>query len=43
MKLFEPMTRFIVEPEDEIYIQCNQYFKKRRPLKENHQICIICY
>ncbi len=43
MKLFEPMTRFIVEPEEENYNQCNQCSKKRRPLKENHQICIICY
>src|SRR6266498_2609460 len=42
-KLFEPMTRFIVELEDEIYNKCNKCFKKRRPLKEYHQICIICH
>ncbi len=43
LKLFEPMARFIVEIEDDIYNKCNKCFKKRRSLKENHQICIICY
>ena len=43
MKLFEPVTRFIIESEDKIYNKCNKCHKKRRPLKENHQICIICY
>ncbi len=37
------MTRFIVELKDEIYNKCNKCFKKRRSLKEHHQICIICY
>src|SRR3989337_2190586 len=43
MKLFEPATRLMIEPEDEIYNKCNKCFKKRRYLKKNHQICIICY
>src|SRR5688572_25944594 len=43
MKLLEPITRFMVEPEDEIYERCNKCFKRRRSLKESHQICIICY
>ncbi len=37
------MARFIIELEDEIYNRCNKCHKKRRPLKKNHQICIICY
>ncbi len=43
MKLFEPMMRFIVEPEIDSYNKCNKCFKRRRSLKENHLICIICY
>ncbi len=43
IKLFEPMTRFIIKSEDDTYNKCNKCFKKRRSLKENHQICIICY
>jgi len=39
----EPIMRFKIESEDEIYNRCNKCFKKRRFLKENHQICIICY
>ncbi len=37
------MMRFTVELEDEIYNKCNKCYKKRRILKENNQICIICY
>ena len=37
------MMRFIIESEDMIYNRCNICNKKRRTLKENHQICIICY
>src|SRR6266540_446698 len=33
----------MVESENEIYNICNECHKKRRPLKEYHQICIICY
>ncbi len=43
VKLFEPTMRFIVESEDENYNQCNECHKRRRSLKKNHQICIICY
>ena len=43
VKSFEPMMRFIIEPEDEIYHECNKCYKKRRFLKKNNQICIICY
>jgi len=44
VKLFEPITRYIIESEDEAYNKCNKCFKKRRSLlKENHQICVICY
>src|SRR6266540_6576493 len=43
IKLFEPMTRFTIELENEMYSMCNKCHKKRRSLKENHQICIICY
>ncbi len=42
-KSLEPMMRFIVEPENEIYNKCNICYKKRRFLKKNNQICIICY
>ena len=42
MKLFEPITRFIFEKEDESHNECIQCFKKRRPLKKD-QICVICY
>ena len=27
-KLFEPITGFMVKPEDEIYNKCNKCFKK---------------
>ena len=37
------MTRFMIELEDKTYNKCNKCFRKRRPLKENHRICIICY
>ena len=37
------MTRFIIEPENKIYNECNECHMRRRPLKENYQICIICY
>ena len=37
------MTRFIIEPENKIYNECNECHMRRRPSKENHQICIICY
>jgi len=43
VKLIKPMMGFIIESEDEIYNECNECHKRRRPLKENHQICIICY
>ena len=43
MKLYEPITRFMIELEGETYNKCSKCSKKRRPLKENHQICIICY
>jgi len=43
LKLFEPMTRFMIELEDKTYNRCDKCFKRRRPLKENHRICIICY
>ncbi len=33
-KSLEPMTRFIVEPEDEIYNKCNNCYKKRRIFKK---------
>src|SRR6266542_492698 len=42
-KLIKPMKRFIIESEDEIYNICNECHMRRRPLKENHQVCIICY
>ncbi len=42
IKLFEPITRFIIELENEIYNRCNKCYKKRTT-KKNHQICIICY
>ena len=35
--------KFIVESENDIYKKCNQCYKKRRPSKKHHQICIICY
>ena len=43
VKLFEPMKRYMMESEDEIYNICKKCHKKRRFLKENHSICIICY
>ncbi len=42
-KLFEPVMRFAIELEDEIYNKCNKCHKKRRTLKKNNQICVICY
>src|SRR6266540_2154481 len=37
-KSLEPMMRFIVEPEDEIYDKCNKCYKKRVFLKKNNKI-----
>ncbi len=33
----------MIESENEVYNECNKCYMRRRPLKENHQICIICY
>ena len=35
--------RFIFESEDKSYNECRECGMRRRALKENHQICIICY
>ncbi len=43
LKIFEPVMRFLIELVDEIYNKYNKCHKKRRFLKENHQICKICY
>ena len=37
------MMGFIIESEDKSYNECSECHLRRRPLKENHQICIICY
>ena len=37
------MMEFLIESEDESYNRCNECRMRRRPSKENHQICIICH
>src|SRR6266498_4997784 len=38
-----PFMKNIFILENEIYNKCNECHKKRKPLKTNNQICIICH
>ncbi|PKY15032.1 HCP-like protein [Rhizophagus irregularis] len=42
-KLIKLMKKFIIELEEENYNECYECHMRRRPSKNNQQICVICY